>query len=410
MNTDKKKQAEIKKVIKSLSENNALESNADVIRYLDTFRDIYIKEDKVVYRHMYSDLFTTLIDLKRKDNDIDAIGDKLYFIYNECDFNDPLKQPLKKLVDHTNLEIARINYVSNIDYRLDMRGNDLQEKYEKTYELAKEMEPKVETIFNKTNTIYSEFISILGIFSAIVLVYFGGTSILGNILSTMKDTFILKSILMSIVVGILVFNTIFMFFYFLSKLTKQSISRTNDETYHTRSFLERLKIRYPVVFYLNFFLAISLMADLIAWVIYLINKKIDLYQLMILSYQNISNEYLLVFWLLMFLSLINFIFLVYYIYGKLFDKQMGHMIKLSYIEPIKMRKENKEWLITGRFGEVIKCEKWYKAYCKKYLMKIKNAASISLNIKRRLFNRYPIFAFLNVAIILMILFYIKFFI
>lgn len=405
MDTENEKQAKIKEVIKDLSKSTVFTSEQDINDYLDKFREIYINNDEVVYRHMYSDLFTTLLELKNKNIVIDGIGENLYTIYLKCDENDALKKPLKKLVDHTNLEIARINYVSNIDERIGMTGQDLQEKFNETYEIATKLKPQVDTLFEKTNSTYSEFISILGIFSGIVLVYFGGTSILGNVLSNIENTFLLKGIAIAIIVGIIVLNIIFMFLYFLAKLIHENIARTTEDLSY-ESFTNRLKIKYPIVFYLNFFLLFLLIFDGIIWLIYAVNEKFNLLQIIILYFQNVNQKSLVIFGMLSMLFVVDFIFVMYYIYGKLFEKETGNRIQLSFIDKTKLYRERGDWYFINHWGELEDCLKPSEGIVKLLKIKKENYISKILNIKRRLFNRYPKIIWFNIIMLIIIFIYL----
>lgn len=405
MNTENEKQTKIKEIIKDLSKSTALQSEKDIENYLVKFREIYIDNDEVVYRHMYSDLFTTLLELKNKNIDIDGIGENLCTIYSECNEADELRKPLKKLVDHTNLEIARINYVSNIDARIGTTGQNLQKKFEETYEIATKLEPKVDTLFEKTNSTYSEFISILGIFSGIVLVYFGGTSILGNVLSNIENTFLLKSIAIAIIVGLIVLNTIFMFLYFLAKLIHENIARTTEDLSY-ESFINRLKIKYPIVFYLNFFLLFLLIFDGIVWSIYAVNEEFNLLQIIILYFQNINQKSLVIFGMLSMLFVVDFIFVMYYIYGKLFEKETGNRIQLSFIDKTKLYRERGDWYFINHWGELEDCLKPSEGIVKLLKIKKENFISKILNIKRRLFNRYPKIIWFNIIMLIIIFIYL----
>lgn len=145
-----------------------------------------------------------------------------------------MKEAVYQLYDHVNLDIARINYIKVVDRRLETTGEDLKGKIEdakvaaqKVQEITDSLTGTVEAMSNKVNNAYSEFVSILGIFSAIVLVFFGGTSIFGNIISNMKGTYIFKCIIMCLLTGIVIFDIIFMFIYFMAKIINRNIAATN---------------------------------------------------------------------------------------------------------------------------------------------------------------------------------------
>lgn len=292
MNNNKRHQ--LQKIIEELA-NDSLLSNIKITeKYYYKLKNIYTNNDGKLLRHYYSDIFPILTRLKNNKKNIISIGSNLELIYklNLSKKDMEFSNIIRKLYDHTNLEIARIEYVTSIDTKLDLTGEGLQDKYDKIEKQAQEIANKqiaAEKTVKKVEGIYSEFVSILGIFSAIVLVYFGGTSILGNIISSLKDTFILKSILVCLIAGLIVFNIIFMFFYFLSKILDRSISATNKYIAYY-NIIDRFSMRYPIIYFVNLLGLIAIFINIICWIGYIIfNKPYILNALHIFCIQFINN-------------------------------------------------------------------------------------------------------------------------
>ncbi|WP_028042020.1 hypothetical protein [Candidatus Stoquefichus massiliensis] len=405
-NNERQKRNQIKQIIKDLVNEKALKNQGAKDNYLNRLRNVYIKNGEVIFHHFYSDIFPILTDLKKDNRQIEIISQNLEILYKEsCVSDNIIQQPLKKLLDHTNLEIARINYITSIDARMDMTGQELRQKYDDLNETASNIKPKVEKLVEQTEHSYSEFVSILGIFSAVVLVYFGGTSILGNVLSTISKTFLLKSIAISIVVGWIVFNIIFMFLYFLSKLLGRSIATITEDIYCS-NVIERLKIKYPIIYYFNICFLILIVVDVISWIVYVFNYKYDFVGIIESLAIGKSFEFYILLIVIILLIFIDSIFIIYYVYGKIFDKVTGKSIQLLFVDKSRIYKDDGVWYFVDSWGELRNCRDFGETI-KQYL-KIKrgNIHSRIINLKRRIFNRYPFIIWINIILIIVILYFI----
>ena len=210
----------LNRLINELAESQEIFSDKKKYNYFYTkLRGIYLVGDSASFMHSHNELFSMLAELDSKGK-LEILGQNMEVLYKHCLFkkDEEMKEAVYQLYDHVNLDIARINYIKVVDRRLETTGEDLKGKIEdakvaaqKVQEITDSLTGTVEAMSNKVNNAYSEFVSILGIFSAIVLVFFGGTSIFGNIISNMKGTYIFKCIIMCLLTGIVIFDIIFMF-------------------------------------------------------------------------------------------------------------------------------------------------------------------------------------------------------
>lgn len=408
-NKEDSKRKKFKKLIIKLAEQDSLKEVNSKRRILLEFRNLYISNNQIVFHHFYSDIFPILTKLKEERQAIEIVGINLGILYSDIDEKDILKQPFKKLLDHTNLEISRISYITSIDARMDMTGQELRKKYEEINEKAEEIRPKVDDLEKKANNSYSEFISILSIFSAVVLVYFGGTSILGNVLSTMSKTFVLKSIANSMVVGIILLNIIFVFIYFLSKLLDRSISSTNEEFFY-RNFIIRTREKYPIMFYVNVFFLAILSLDVFTWLIYSLNKEFNLIQYILRYFFNQDIYYKLLMIIVLIWIVFDIIFVAYYIYGKFAGKLTGNVIEINYIDSTKLIRENNHWYVLDDWEETKELDNLFKVLQFITVRGLKRIKIRIFNILRRLFKRYPKVVLFNFAVVLSIFVIFKFYI
>ena len=108
------------------------------------------------------------------------------------------------------------------------------------------VENRVKTeVARMENEMRKELVSLIAIFTALSFVIFGGISSLDNIFDGARSFPILQVLIIGCVWGICIFNIIFVFIYFVSKLTKLELSSANDRT-------ARLSRKYPAWIWGNY--------------------------------------------------------------------------------------------------------------------------------------------------------------
>lgn len=176
-----------------------------------------------------------------------------------------------KLHDHIKLEALRIENNSSIVNRAkkDIKDlsnkvqEDIKESSSKIIEEAKKdtdntikkvenLQSESKDINERMEKIYSEYISILGIFAAVVLVFFGGASIFSGIFAEIKDVSIWKIGFAGSLAGLVIFNVIFMFLYIISKIVNRPISSEDAESkFDKMCYVRRIAKKYPYMFWFN---------------------------------------------------------------------------------------------------------------------------------------------------------------
>lgn len=173
------------------------------------------------------------------------------------------KSQIIKLLDHISLETVRHKYLCDMvnnnarqvflelnnenRVTLEVQYNSLNDKYDKLY---KDMEDTKED----SKGIYSQFVAVLGIFSAIIIVFFGGASVFSEIFKNLKELRWYEIGIGVSFTGIVLFDIIFMFLYILSKLINRSISAmprdekgNESKDISNKNIITRVWKRYPYV-------------------------------------------------------------------------------------------------------------------------------------------------------------------
>lgn len=171
-----------------------------------------------------------------------------------------LVQKLHKLNDHVELELDRIEFSVKREREVRIRMVD-----DLNNTLRKAQDDMINTANNIEAKLNNTVISVLGIFSAIIIAFFGGLNVLGNIFTHVSNSSvsIYRLIFMSCLTGIIVFDIIFMLLHFISKMLDKNMGRLcycnlryNAESSNSffKRFYYRVKIimiRHPLMFWFN---------------------------------------------------------------------------------------------------------------------------------------------------------------
>lgn len=407
---ENKRRAKFKKLLKDLNEKDV--SNDTVLRgqvYTDIVY-IYTGNSKIVdFHHYYSDIFSTLSGIKNSGREIELIGANLQALYefSSSKGDTDIRECIRKLLDHTNLELARINYVSGIDDKV-INASEIEETIIDVDTRVAEQEEKVTDLKRSTDNAYSNYISILGIFSAIVLVFFGGTSILSNVIVGMHETPVEKSILICVLTGIIVFDIIFMFIYFLAKLLDRSISATNERVWW-ENIVVRFRLRYPIVFYCNMAAGImSLLCSVIIIIRKIFRIEVGRKTLFSILQKNVIilyKENSMALNLILVLFIFDILFTVAYVIAKIMDVNIGTVISLRNRYGYWWNMEDNKYAVY-RAGDIVKLFDTEKAAMKfaRRAESRESACAYLINFFKRTLLRYPYFSIVNIVIILLIIF------
>jgi hypothetical protein len=167
--------------------------------------------------------FLTNIDILLEECEKDI---KSFKNSKELENKKRIKRIVIKLKDHVNLAIRQ--YIN-----LKQTDEEYQSKFNKQIGIFKE---KV------TKEITAQLITLVGIFTAIAFVVFGGISSLSSVFSDINKKSIIKLIIASNIWGIAMFNLIFGFLLGISKMTGLTIGSNKS-----RNFFEK----YILFFWMN---------------------------------------------------------------------------------------------------------------------------------------------------------------
>ena len=176
------------------------------------------------FRHYYSDFLPIIHSISQEDNaySLEWLASNLVkariivekdMVEGRNEFQ-TLHQPLLKLSDHINLEIARYQYYSSNDQKLkdmEVRSKDLQNQ-------LKELTEKINVESQNASAMQTQYMTILGIFAAIILAFVGNFSFSTSALQNIHQANIPRLVLVTLIVGFIFYNMICVLLGFLKEI------------------------------------------------------------------------------------------------------------------------------------------------------------------------------------------------
>lgn len=250
LNEQQKREALTDLLIELSSAQDLLKDNRKRSDYYRKLESIYYDADTDNFRHYYSDIFAvlTFIDSSTFGGNLDILAQNMQSIKDgyrskNADANGNLvniEKEINKLYDHTNLDIARINYTKRFT-------NETQSKLAQNEALLNNLQLQQhqsdierENAFNairietanaqqesKDNQakMQSEYITILGIFASIVLAFTGGMTFSTSVLENISSSSIYRIIVISLILGLILFNVIWLLIDFLRDINGKAIRK-----------------------------------------------------------------------------------------------------------------------------------------------------------------------------------------
>jgi hypothetical protein len=238
---EQEKRDSLNDVLIELSQSqDILKERKDRASFFMRLESIYYNYNAENFRHYYSDIFSTLtlIDGDSSIGSLDILAQNMQTIKdgyipknygNHREIIDISKE-IVKLYDHTNLDIARINYTKTMTNatmselaknKLLINGleKNIQESEVTLKELSdqtiKDLTQLSTNVQNKQEDMQKEYISILGIFAAIVLAFTGGIVFSGSVLENIDKSSIYRITLITFIIGLVFFDLIWLLIDFI---------------------------------------------------------------------------------------------------------------------------------------------------------------------------------------------------
>ena len=231
-------------------------SDAEIKQQYDAFSSIYNVKS---FRHSYSEISKYLSELLPEERDvIESNLLKVLFYSAAMDEKSTADEKsdttirLGKLSDHVSLEHMRLGRMDAIKHI----GSKVHEESQEMKKLSESNSKDMNRLHKRINGFQSQSITILGIFSGLVIGFSSGIDLLNSTFSNINNMIFFKMLVYICVIGLILFDVIFMLMYSVSKISNSSLavackSGSCDSCGNCKSKLKRLWYKYPYVFWFN---------------------------------------------------------------------------------------------------------------------------------------------------------------
>lgn len=241
----------IQQIIIELSKSqDVLKDSKDRVEYFLRLESIYYNMESDNFRHFYSDIFgcLSLVDGDPMLGNLDILAQNMQtikdgYIPKNKDEKDQLidiSKEIVKLYDHVNLDIGRINYTKRMtgeaNSELSKAKGMIKSLQEQLSESEKAHKKSIERFNNESARIQKEvsegqkkmqndYITILGIFSSIVLAFTGGMAFSSSVLENFHKASIYRIVGIILILGLILYNLIWLLIDFLREISKNNIRK-----------------------------------------------------------------------------------------------------------------------------------------------------------------------------------------
>lgn len=260
-------------LIQELADNSSL-TDKKLNEYKERFKKIYTDN----YRHEYSEITRVLFSIESEEAR-DFLTEKIKDIKDEIQ-EDDIKARITKLWDHVNLENIRMREMNKLAKMATSNHSTLLKEYDELKGKIKDIKEEtrnakeeVKMISKNIEDSTTKSITILGIFSGIVMAFSGGLSFVASAMQNINAISVHRLLFVVILLASAIFNIIFMLIYTIGKITGTYIGSKCNCDNPFEGCKEKTNqcgaIRYPVVTWFNI---ITLLALLVICVYYVIDK------------------------------------------------------------------------------------------------------------------------------------------
>lgn len=274
------KQDELVRLLKDIARPEL--TDVEVKSVIDTLRAIYIPEEGAKkFRHRYADLFQLVADTFASDSEYNIEFSVLHLSEIRESLNnvdEGLCENILKLEDHLNLEIGRNRYYTSLYSRSADAEKRLIEQSKEINKLKQDLSVvnnELQMAREQLQKSQTDIIAVLSIFSAVVLAFSGGFSLIANVFSGLTDIPFFKAMFFVALCGFVLFNLICLLMYFVGKITGRNIyakcktenCSCGDGGKPKCGGIQRIRNRLPYVYWVNIAVLIIMGIALLLWVV-----------------------------------------------------------------------------------------------------------------------------------------------
>lgn len=229
-------------------------TEAKIKSFAEEFEQYYMEG----YYNLYSGTYKWIADFS-EDGTAEYLDRRLCQIEDYFSEHYPNhKEKFIKLRDYVILECSRSLDRSSLQIEVEQTTSDAKRTLDRISSLTKEFEETRKDASTQT-------ITVLSIFTGIAMAFFGGFSLLGSAFDNIAYGLPSAAIL-AILVGIVLFNTVFSFIYLAGRISGKTVSdcshtscgKCEEVDCQKKNWIKRFWKKYPYILAVNVFLFLLL--------------------------------------------------------------------------------------------------------------------------------------------------------
>lgn len=228
-------------------ELDSVPSSDQANSFLEKLDQVYLDP---TFRHSYSVLSMNLGTYKAEERDsipvILAKVTELAENREKNETNDRIQKSIQKLLDHVELECLRLNRMDELR-NLAQQSKVQQEEAAKT---TKKVSDETTILESKVKGFHEQSITILGIFSAVVIAFTAEISMFTKGFESLTPDNVYAILFYCVIVGMIVFDTLFMLIFFIAKIAGCSLA-VGKRIKTTGLWIIRTFSNYPYIYLFN---------------------------------------------------------------------------------------------------------------------------------------------------------------
>lgn len=222
---ESQKRQEFRAILNSLATHQfAPEDKREKAKMYERLESLYRSSGTTKpYRHFYTDIFNVFTKLESNNSGsaevvcLNLACIRQGYQAKNCDSNGDLidiSESLKKLYDHASLEMARISYANN-------KGRAMQSSLEALDALSAALSRSNSELQDMKRSIrdaQKDYIMILGVFAAVVMVFFSGVGFSTSVLANLHQASFYRIWISVTLLCDILFNILWILFNFLREM------------------------------------------------------------------------------------------------------------------------------------------------------------------------------------------------
>lgn len=181
---------------------------------IDSIKKYLEKQERILYSEISGFFFS--LDEENQGNFISNVETLLVLCMEDLKY-EKQREYVLKIYDHVHLATYQVEKL-----RSKREDDELKQIISKNLDPVRDkLEKQIESKVRDTEkAMYAQLISLIGIFTAMAFLVFGSISALDNIFNNIQTVSVYKLMIIGCIWGLCVLNLIFIFIYYVSKMTK----------------------------------------------------------------------------------------------------------------------------------------------------------------------------------------------